>query len=113
MEVSGHLNVPGETATGTHYIGQWVGPRASLDVLKKCMLALPGMNPRLLCCSANSLVTVLTELSQLRNRNMYVPEDVCRHHDYGEAMAKKRNTCKRLKSFGILNTNPEPYLQTI
>jgi hypothetical protein len=26
---------------------------------------------------------------------MYMPKDMCRRHDYGEAMAKNRNVCKR------------------
>jgi hypothetical protein len=40
MEVIGHLHAAaaftlGERATGTHYIGGWVGPRAGLDVTEK------------------------------------------------------------------------------
>jgi hypothetical protein len=35
MEVSGQLNLPaalpGKTAPGGHWIGDWVGPRASVD----------------------------------------------------------------------------------
>jgi hypothetical protein len=41
---------PGERATGTHWIGGWVGPRAGLDdVGKRKFLTLPGLEllPRL------------------------------------------------------------------
>jgi hypothetical protein len=31
---SGHL-IPGETAPGTHRIGEWMGPRAGLDDVEK------------------------------------------------------------------------------
>jgi len=40
MDVSGQLNAPaaltpGKRAAGTHLIGDWVGPRASLDMEAK------------------------------------------------------------------------------
>jgi hypothetical protein len=40
LEVSGHLHVPAALppevrATGTHWIGGWVGPRAGLDEVEK------------------------------------------------------------------------------
>jgi hypothetical protein len=40
MEVSGQLLAPaaflsGERATGTHWIGGWVGPRVGLDAVEK------------------------------------------------------------------------------
>jgi hypothetical protein len=38
MEVSGHLHVPLETAIGTRYIGDWVGPRANLDIMEKSIV---------------------------------------------------------------------------
>jgi hypothetical protein len=38
---------PGETATGTHWKGGWVGPRASLDtVAKKKQFPLLGIEPQ-------------------------------------------------------------------
>jgi hypothetical protein len=40
---------PGERAPGTHWVGGWVGPRASLDdVEKRKFLTLPGLELRLL-----------------------------------------------------------------
>jgi hypothetical protein len=33
---------PGESATGTHWIGGWVGRRAGMDVEKRTFLTLPG-----------------------------------------------------------------------
>jgi hypothetical protein len=37
-----------ERATGTHWIGGWVGPRTGLDVVeKRNILPLPGIQPRL------------------------------------------------------------------
>jgi hypothetical protein len=46
MVVSGQLHAPdalppGERATGTHWIGGWVGPRNDLDAE-----ALPGLIPQ-------------------------------------------------------------------
>jgi hypothetical protein len=38
---------PGLKAPGTHWIGGWVGPRTSLDVVvKRNILPLPGIQPR-------------------------------------------------------------------
>jgi hypothetical protein len=38
---------PGERAPGAHWIGGWVGPRASLhDVEKRKFLTLPGLELR-------------------------------------------------------------------
>jgi hypothetical protein len=60
--------IPGEGATDTHWIGGWVNPRANLDVVAKrkspypCQESNPG-------CPAHSLVTILTELSQLCSYN--------------------------------------------
>jgi hypothetical protein len=40
---------PGERAPCTHWIGRWVGPRASLDdVEKRKFLTLPGLELRAL-----------------------------------------------------------------
>jgi hypothetical protein len=42
----GHF-IPGERASGTHWIGGWVGPKASLDyVEKRKFLTLPGLELR-------------------------------------------------------------------
>jgi hypothetical protein len=43
----GHLT-PRETATGTHWIGDWVGPRAVLDAVVKKKISNPRResNPR-------------------------------------------------------------------
>jgi hypothetical protein len=44
----GHFT-PGEIAPGTHYIGDWVDPRARLDPAeKRKSLPLPIIEPRLL-----------------------------------------------------------------
>jgi hypothetical protein len=46
---------PGERASGTHWIGGWVGPRDSLDdVEKRKLLTLPGLELRTLRRSARS-----------------------------------------------------------
>jgi hypothetical protein len=58
--VSGQLHAPaalppGERATGTHWIGGWVGPRAGLDAVeKRKFLTLPGLELRPLCRPARS-----------------------------------------------------------
>jgi hypothetical protein len=61
----GHFT-PEEGAPSTHWIGGWVGPRASLDTVKKRKTLAPAMNqiqiPQL---SSLSPVAILTELSQL------------------------------------------------
>jgi hypothetical protein len=50
--MSGQLDAPGrftlgERAPGTHWIGGWVGPRASLDgAEKRKFLTLPGLEHR-------------------------------------------------------------------
>jgi hypothetical protein len=49
--MSGQLHVPAalppEKEPGTHWIGGWVGPRASLgNVKKKKLLTLPGLELR-------------------------------------------------------------------
>jgi hypothetical protein len=58
VEVNGQsfkpqLLYPGERAPGTHWIGDWVGPRTCLDVKKK-FLFLPGLELRPLCRPARS-----------------------------------------------------------
>jgi hypothetical protein len=43
---SGRFN-PGERARGAHWIGDWVGPRASLNAVhKRKILPLSGIEPR-------------------------------------------------------------------
>jgi hypothetical protein len=55
LELSGQLHAPaaftrGETASGTHWIGGWVGPRTGLDdVEKRKFLTLQGLELRPLC----------------------------------------------------------------
>jgi len=53
---------PRERSPNTHWIGDWVGPRASLDMVAKRKKLLPCVcwksNPDLPACS---LVTVLVE----------------------------------------------------
>jgi len=34
--------IPGKTATGTHWIGGWVGPRAVLDAVVKIKFPVPA-----------------------------------------------------------------------
>jgi hypothetical protein len=38
---------PTEKASGTHWIGGWVGPRAGLDAVEKSLLPFPGIEPQL------------------------------------------------------------------
>jgi hypothetical protein len=38
--------IPRERAPGTHWIGDWVGPRAGLDVEKRKFLTLQGLELR-------------------------------------------------------------------
>jgi len=45
---------PGERASGTHWVGGWVGPSAGLDMVV-----------RRKNCPAHSLVTIMTELPRL------------------------------------------------
>jgi hypothetical protein len=53
VEVDGHLHVPaalppGESVSGTHWAGGWMGPRAGLDaVAKRFSPLLMGIEPRL------------------------------------------------------------------
>jgi hypothetical protein len=64
MEVSGQLHAlaaltPGR-APGTHWIGGWMGLKASLDVVGKKKNPCWELNPS---CPASSLVTTITDLS--------------------------------------------------
>jgi hypothetical protein len=46
---------PGERAVGTHWLGGWVGPRTSVNVVeKRKFLTLPGLELRPLCSPACS-----------------------------------------------------------
>jgi hypothetical protein len=46
--------ISGETASGTHWIGGWVGPRAGLNDAKRKFLTLPGLELRPLGLPAGS-----------------------------------------------------------
>jgi hypothetical protein len=52
-------SIPGERALGTHWIGGWVGPRASMDAVAKRKIPSPFQesNPS---CPARSLVAIST-----------------------------------------------------
>jgi hypothetical protein len=65
MEVSGqlhapHLFYPWERAPGTYWIGSWLGPRTSLDVVERRKIFCPcwESNPS---HPASNLVSTLTE----------------------------------------------------
>jgi hypothetical protein len=64
MEVCDQLHTSATLPPGTPLIGSWVGLTASLDMMakKRKSLSLPETNPQR---SAHSLVTIMTELSQL------------------------------------------------
>jgi hypothetical protein len=67
MEVSGQLHTvgtvyPGKKPPVTHWIGGWVGPRASLDIVEKNLLPLHGIVPWV---SSRYPIALLIELSQL------------------------------------------------
>jgi hypothetical protein len=51
MGVSGQLHASVALSPGKdlrrYVIGGWAGPRVDLDVLKKCLLPLPGFDPEL------------------------------------------------------------------
>jgi hypothetical protein len=55
---------PGEGAPSAHWVGGWVSPRASLEAMTKSKILCPywEWNPGHPACS---LVSILTELSQL------------------------------------------------
>jgi hypothetical protein len=56
---------PEEKAPGTHWIGDWVGPRDCLDAVEnRKILPLPGIELRL---SNTHPVTIPTELSGLHS----------------------------------------------
>jgi hypothetical protein len=61
MEVSGHLHVPAalpaEKDPSTHGIGGWMGPRASLDAVKRKILFR---------CRESSLCSLITIPAQMR-----------------------------------------------
>jgi hypothetical protein len=46
---------------GTHWIGGWVGPRASLDSIEKRYQPLPGIEPKFPGRPVRSLVTILID----------------------------------------------------
>jgi hypothetical protein len=68
MVVSGQLHAPvhfapGDRIPGVHWIDDWMGLRADVDVGEKSVL-LPGIKSLFYSRLACSLVTILTELSQ-------------------------------------------------
>jgi hypothetical protein len=73
MEVSGLLHasaasLPRERVPITHWIGDWVGPRAVLDAVVKRKVPSPpppGIEPQNPDRPARSLVAIPTELSRL------------------------------------------------
>jgi hypothetical protein len=65
MEVSGQLHEltalpPKERATGTHWIGDWVGCRAGLDTVVKSSQPLTGLEPPIIQPVAQWYTTELT-----------------------------------------------------
>jgi hypothetical protein len=65
---------PWEISSGTHWIGGWLGPRASLDNIEKCkLLTLPGLELRSLCrldrLASVSLLTIETKICCSSHRN--------------------------------------------
>jgi hypothetical protein len=57
---------PRERAPGTHWIGGWVGPRASLDDMeKKKFLTVLGLKLQPLLLSKPIAIAILTTLSRL------------------------------------------------
>jgi len=75
--VSGQLNYPaslnsGQRTLSTHLKGGWAGPRTGLDVgWVENPVVFAGIQTALSHFSAHSLVTILTELSQLHA--VYLP----------------------------------------
>jgi hypothetical protein len=53
---------PVECTPGNHWIGDWVGPGACLDAVKKYVLVCVGIRPRILGRPADSLVCISTEI---------------------------------------------------
>lgn len=66
---------PWEIFLGTHWKGGWVDPRASPNVL-----SLPEIKSQFLGCPFDSLVTILTVISQSANWLM-TWRFPCMHHD--------------------------------
>jgi hypothetical protein len=54
--------LPWHRAPGIHWIGSWVGPRASPDAVAKTLLFLPGIETRFVGYKARSLVARATGL---------------------------------------------------
>jgi hypothetical protein len=70
MEVSGQFHTPAallprERAPGTHWIGGWVGPRASLDTVVKRKIPSP-------CWESNSGTPIVQPVAQQIAVNMYL-----------------------------------------
>jgi hypothetical protein len=66
---------PGKEPTDTHWIGGWVGPRASLDdVEKRKFLILPGLELRPVACShtLSRLFLLLSKLNKLQRTPLVI-----------------------------------------
>jgi hypothetical protein len=75
--VSGHLHAPATLppgkSPGTHWIGDWVGPRTGLDdVENRKFLTLPGLELRPLCRPARR--QSLYRLRYPDSRDKYIPD---------------------------------------
>jgi hypothetical protein len=90
MEVSGQLHVlatlpRGDRTPGTHWIGGWVGPRASLDAVAK--RKIPSLhwksNPNRPNHPAHILVAILTELSWILKYLLWENQSIMNSSFYG------------------------------
>jgi hypothetical protein len=63
---------PWETAHSTHCTEGWVGSRTGLKIMEKRKISClcPGIKPQFLHHPAHSLVTILTELSWQKKRDI-------------------------------------------
>jgi hypothetical protein len=62
---------PGETPTGTHWMGVWVGYRVGMDVIvKRDLLPLPGIDLRFVSHPSQRLVAIPIELLVFRYAGM-------------------------------------------
>jgi hypothetical protein len=68
MEVSVQLHAPAALPPSGHCVGDWVDPRAGLDVMEKRKnpLPLPGIDPLVLGRVVCNLVSILAKLSPLQ-----------------------------------------------
>jgi hypothetical protein len=101
--VSGKLDAPaalppGEGASGTHWVGGWVGPIAGLDdVEKRTFFTLPGFQLQPLGCLAHSQSlyqlrypgSPITPCSPLKVSRLF--GGICRIHLQDRRMSRTRN----------------------